>query len=224
MTDPIKEFLKRQERSWRLLRLQRDFYGSYLFGYGLSFKPDYTRPQESALELREVMRELGGRAYDPQGTPRESLEAREVLREALAIAAKDPLSGSPEERMIRESRISGSLGVSRVPSGSLGGSLAFKVLEDLADSSEAQIESPLWSVASISPELKRSLGPIRKKALKTFLDLRFPRVPQNLLMTQRAHLSEIETFIEGFMIYEINPQALKRISKELYKIIKDSKK
>jgi hypothetical protein len=212
MTDPIKEFLKRQERSWRLLRLQRDFYGSYLFGYGLSFRPDYSRPQESALELREVMRELGGRAYDPQGTPRESLGAREVLREATAIAARDPLSGNPEELMIREAR--------KTP----GESLAFKVLEDLADSSEAQIESPLWSVASISPELKRSLGPIRKKALKTFLDLRFPRVPQNLLMTQRAHLSEIETFIEGFMIYEINPQALKRISKELYKIIKDSKK
>jgi hypothetical protein len=214
MADLIEEFLKRQERSWRLLRLQRDFYGSYLFGYGLSFRPDYTRPHESALELREVMRELGGRAYDPQGTPRESLEAREVLREAIAIAAKDPLSGNLEELMIRESRISGSL----------GGSLAFKVLEDLADSSEAQIESPLWSVASISPELRKSLGPIRKKALKTFLDLRFPRVPQNLLMTQRAHLSEIETFIEGYLIHEINPQALKRISKELYKLIQDSKK
>jgi len=212
MTDPIKEFLKRQERSWRLLRLQRDFYGSYLFGYGLSFRPDYSRPQESALELREVMRELGGRAYDPQGTPRESLGAREVLREATAIAARDPLSGNPEELMIREAR--------KTP----GESLAFKVLEDLADSSEAQIESPLWSVASISPELKRSLGPIRKKALKTFLDLRFPRVPQNLLMTQRAHLSEIETFIEGYLIHEINPQALKRISKELYKLIQDSKK
>jgi len=221
MANPIKEFLKRQERSWRLLRLQRDFYGSYLFGYGLSFKPDYSNPQESALELREVLRELGGRAYDPQGTPKESLEAREVLREAIAIAAKDPLSGNPEEFMIRESRLSGA---SRVSAGSLGGSLAFKVLEDLADSSEAQIESPLWSVASISPELKRSLGPIRKRALKTFLDLRFPRVPQNLLMTQRAHLSEIETFIEGYMIHEINPQALKRISKELYKLIKDSKK
>jgi len=70
---PAAQLLQRMEQRWGYLRLSKDSDGAYLLGYGLKFKPDYDDAKASALALRDVLDELGGRPYEiviPEDRPR----------------------------------------------------------------------------------------------------------------------------------------------------------
>lgn len=244
---PATEFLKRQINSWQLMRLDRDYYGFYLFGYGLRFKPDFESPWDSALELREVMGELGGRAFDPFGIPKESLYAPKILKEARELAAKKSPTKDPESVLIKEVRASGvpiqqeDLELVRMKVSYLTRKnpllsppdpseirLIYWVLEDVAASSVAKEESPVWSVASIVPKQEPLMRALRAHAFSVHQSLGHPRIlgthpdGSEIAMTQIAYKNEIEQFLEGCLVFIFNPKALKKISPDLFKAIESN--